>query len=406
MTDSLFGALRAPDTVVLGDGAAATAGEHARRFGARCLVCTDPFLAQAVQGRTVVAALRAAGMEVTVLDAAVAELPRRAVERAIERARGTEPDVIVGLGGGSSIDLAKLVALGVRHGGDLRDFYGEGGVPGPVTPLIAIPTTAGTGSEVTPVAVLSDHAHELKVGISSPHLIPRVALCDPTLAHGAPREVTAYAGIDALAHAIEAYCARRHGDPAHVASKVFTGGNVLTDGYALAAVGELGRGLRAALEDDAAGRRATMAGSLMAGLAFGTAGTAAAHALQYPIGAQTKTAHGLGVGLLLPYVMAYVAPACEARLGDVGRALGVDATSHAAIEAVAAIGRDLGIPASLRDLGMPLEALEDAARKAVGIERLMRNSPREVDLRGARRILAAAWHGDRSILDRANSETT
>src|SRR5207302_7734368 len=183
------------------------------------------------------------------------------------RAGRTAPRCMIGLGGGSSIDLAKLVALGVAHGEDLRSFYGEEQVPGPIAPVIAMPTTAGTGSEVTPVAVLTDPEAVLKVGISSRYLIPTYALVDPILTHGCPPSVTAHAGIDALAHAIEAYTAARRQLPLG-SDAVFVGKNSLSDALALVAVSNIAPNLPAASRDEPDARAAVAYGSLCAGLAF------------------------------------------------------------------------------------------------------------------------------------------
>ncbi|MDO8210224.1 iron-containing alcohol dehydrogenase [Conexibacter sp. CPCC 206217] len=399
------GLLRAPREILFGAGAVDALGRVVARLGQRVLVCTDDYLAGAAPGRRTLAALRTAGLDVHMLTTAFPELPKANVEETIALARAYRPDVVVGLGGGSCIDLAKLVALGLSHPGPLDAFYGEKGVPGPVLPLVAVPTTAGTGSEVTPVAVLGDPERELKVGISSRELIPWAAVCDPVLTHGAPPHVTAYAGIDALAHAIEAYCTTRAQSVDAVADRIFTGANALTDGFALQAVELLAGGLRGALADEPAGRAATMQGSLAAGLAFGTAGTAAAHALQYPLGARTKTPHGLGVGLLLPFVMRFIMPASETRLAAVATAMGAGDTPADAIDAVRTLAHDLGLPSSLEAIGVQPEEIAPMARQAVGIDRLIRNSPRPLDAGDAEAILAAALHGDLERLDLTTPET-
>lgn len=398
------GVLRAPRQVLLGDGAVDALGRVVARLGRRVLVCTDDYLASALPGRRAVASLHRAGLDVHVLGTALPELPKANVEETTVLARAYEPDVVVGVGGGSSLDLAKLVALGLSHDGPLESFYGENAVPGPVLPLVAVPTTAGTGSEVTPVAVLGDPERELKVGISSSHLIPWAAVCDPQLTHGAPPHVTAHAGIDALAHAIEAYCATPTERVETAAERVFTGANALTDGFALQAIRQLASGLRGAYADEPAGRAAAMHGSLAAGLAFGTAGTAAAHALQYPLGARTKTPHGLGVGLLLPYVMRFVAPVAGERLADVAIAMGAGDSAGEAIDAVRTLAGDLGLPPTLDALGVQPEEIAPMARQAAGIERLIRNSPRHVDAQDAERIFDAALHGDLARLDLSTPE--
>lgn len=388
-----LGVMRAPGQVLFGEGMVAALGRVAAAHGGRVLVCTDGYLAGAEQGRLALGALREAGLEARVLDAAEPELPRASVEAAIEAAREMRPDCVVGLGGGSCLDLAKLVALGLATEGPLDRFYGEAAVPGPVLPMVAVPTTAGTGSEVTPVAVLSDPAIALKVGISSLHLVPRAAICDPRLTLGAPAAVSAYAGIDALAHAIEAFTAVERDGWEDAVDRVFVGRNVLSDRFALHAVELLGGSLRGAVEDRPAARRAALEGSLCAGLAFAAAGTAAAHALQYPLGARTKTPHGLGVGLLLPFVMAANAPACRDRLDLVAAALGVEG-AEAAVRVVRDLGLDLGLPSTLSELELAEEDLAGMAEQALGIERLVANNPRPMTQELATEILRAAWTGD------------
>src|SRR6185436_8164419 len=147
--------------------------------------------------------------EVAVFADAAVDVPRAAIDAAVACGREHAPDVIVAVGGGSVIDLAKVTALLLAHGGALEDYYPLQSVPGPVVPLIALPTTAGTGSEATPVSVITDPKTDMKIGVASPHLIPRHAICDPLLTVGAPPTVTAHSGIDALSHAIEAYMAAR-----------------------------------------------------------------------------------------------------------------------------------------------------------------------------------------------------
>jgi alcohol dehydrogenase class IV len=393
---------RSGGTALLGPGAVAELGRVASELGGEgpILLCTDPFLAEASQAKLATASLRAAGFEVKVHADAVPELPRAVVEAAIERAQEVGPSCLVALGGGSCIDLAKLIALGLAHDGPLESFYGENQVPGATLPVIAVPTTGGTGSEVTPVAVLTDPAVELKVGISSPHLIPTAAICDPELTMGAPKAVSAYAGIDALAHAIEAFSAVRREDWSDIGGRVFVGANSLTDGFALQATELISGSLLAAIDDDPGARTRMLEGSFRAGLAFGTAGTGAAHALQYPLGAATGTPHGLGVGLLLPFVMRFNRPVAGERLERIGAALGVGHDADLACSRVRELAIAAGVPASLGELGVAADDLDAMAVQAVGIKRLIDNNPRPVDVAAARSILTAAWSGDLDLVDR------
>lgn len=396
------GLLRPPATVLFGAGAAQQVAALAAEHGERVLLCSDGFLLAGVHGRRLQASLRAAGVELSVWDATVPELPLDAVLEAIAFGRRARPACVVGFGGGSSIDLAKLVALGitldVTDADELRALYGEDQVPRPIVPLVAVPTTAGTGSEVTPVAVLTDPERALKVGIASRRLIPVAAVCDPLLTAGCPPRLTAHAGMDALAHAIEAFTARRFEPGASATARVFVGKNLLSDAYALTAMEQIAPHLPAALDDDPAARTALAYGSLAAGLAFATAGTAAAHALQYPIGARTETAHGLGTGLLLSHVMAFNRPARVPELAQAARAMGFaapgDDDERAADHAIAGV-RELalraGLPGGLSDLGLPAGELPDVAEQAIGISRLVDNNPRQLDRAGALAILESAW---------------
>jgi alcohol dehydrogenase len=335
----------------------------------------------------------------------VPELPVASVEQAVLEAAAFEADVVVAVGGGSSIDLAKVVALLLAHGGRPSDYYGELKVPGPVLPVLAVPTTAGTGSEATPVAVLTDPQRDNKIGISSPYLIPAVAICDPELTASCPPQVTASAGADALAHCIEAFTAiRREPGPGLAHDRVFLGRTELTDTLALTGIGHIATGLRDAFAhpSDCAARAHVMYGALLAGLAFGTAGTAAAHALQYPVGALTHTPHGVGVGILLPYVMEYNRPSREPELAEIARVFGgVGENGELAAQApglVAAFLAEIGIPRTLRDIGLAEDRLEWAAAQALLAVRLSENNPEPLTEAGAGRILHAAFTGNLDLV--------
>jgi len=387
--------LRSPDEVLFGCGMAAAAGRVAGRYGRRVLVCTDPAIAATKGFRAVARALEAARLEVAVFDRGAVDVPMEVIDEAVERGRAFRPDAIVAVGGGSSIDLAKVCALLLAHAGPLSRYYGEHRVPGPVLPLIALPTTAGTGSEVTPVSVVGDPELGMKVGVSSPHLIPRAAICDPLLTLEAPARVTAYAGIDALSHAIEAFMAveRRPAWDLPL-DRVAVGKNALSDALALVAISAIGPALEAAVRDgsDLEARSQMLYGSLAAGLAFANAGVSAAHALQFAVGAATGTPHGLGTGMMLPYVMAFNRPERAGALVEIAAALG-DPDADA-VDAVHRIGLAIGLPASLADLGVEPDRLPALAEQAAGIDRLVRNNPRELDAAGCEAILEAAWHGD------------
>jgi alcohol dehydrogenase len=301
--------------------------------------------------------------------------------------------------------MAKVVALLLAHGGRPQDYYGESAVPGPILPVVAVPTTAGTGSEATPVAVLSDPEREMKVGISSPHLIPHTAVCDPELTHSCPAGLTAHSGADAVTHLVESFTAlTRTPTPRLAHERVFIGKSALTDHIALQGLQLMGRSLLTAYHHptDADARRDVMLAAFAGGLALGTAGTAAAHALQYPLGAATHTPHGLGVGVLMPYVMRYNLPERVKEFAQIARALGVggadEATmARAGVEAVDALIDGVGLPRTIAELGLPAERVEWLAEQGMGATRLVQNNPRPLDLPAMVAISRAAYTGDRTF---------
>ena len=401
---SLFAALRLPREILFGKGQRHALPDVAGKLGKRALICTDERFAGTEMFARSVEGLRAASIEVLVYDQILPDVPRDSVAVCVEAARAFAPDMVIGIGGGSCLDMAKCAALLLTHGGVLQDYYGEFRIPGPVMPVIAVPTTAGTGSEVTPVAVISDPEKTLKVGISSPYLIAAAAICDPELTMTCPRGLTAIAGADALTHAIEAFTAARRGNGAELAQQhVFIGKSDLTDHFALLAIKLLGRGLERACTDgsDEDARADVMMGALAAGCAFGTAGTAAAHAVQYPVGALTHTPHGLGVATMLPYVMTYNRAVVAEQIAEVGAALGVDgegrsveAMADATIAEISRLFAAIGITPTLAALGLPADKVDWTAEQALGIGRLVKNNPRSLDLDAMRRLVQAAFDGD------------
>ena len=388
MTD--FAVLRAPSQVLFGTGMAAATGRVAAEYGRRVLVITDPVIADTPGFAGVVESL--AGLDVTVFGEAAVDVPGSAVDAALALGSAAEPDVIVAVGGGSVIDLAKVTALLLAHGAPLSDYYALQSVPGPILPLIALPTTAGTGSEATPVAVITDSATEMKIGVASPHMIPRHAICDPLLSIGAPPVVTAHSGIDALSHAVESFmAAREEPSPELVLGRPQVGKNLLSDVLALTAAGHIFRHLARAVEDgsDLEARTGMLYGALLAGIAFGNSGVSAAHALQFALGAATHTSHGLGTGLLLPYVMEFNRPARPDEIAQLSSLMGGDAVSQ-----VHALGLTIGLPQSLADIGVARHDLRPMAEASVGIKRLVDNNPRPLDVNALEAILDAAWHGE------------
>ena len=398
MTDSVTtGTLRLPPRVHVGFGARAQLLHTLPDGTQRVLAVIDPFLTTSPLWVELQTSLEAHGVRVHVHSDIRPELPVDSLTAAADTAAALGVQAIIAAGGGSALDAAKLVALLVTHGGPLSRFYGENLVPGPVLPVIALPTTAGTGSEVTPVAVVSDPRRHMKVGISSPHLIPAAALVDPELTLAAPASVTAFAGVDALVHAVESFTAADLQSAWNDELPVFTGRNTLTSALALEAARRIRAWLPVAVREPANRRaREEMAiGSLQAGIAFGPTGTHLSHALQYPIGAATGTPHGLGTGLLLPYVVDALRrhPATAERIGVLGDAMGVGADPDAVIAALRDLNDAIGVPSSLRDLGIEREQLPQIAELALESRRLVDIAPVPVGEDLLQEILESAFAG-------------
>ncbi|CAN5323160.1 iron-containing alcohol dehydrogenase [soil metagenome] len=351
----------------------------ARQSSRRVFLIADDVLTSVGIVNTVTALLT--DFTVETFTAITPEPPEETVFAAIAAAKQFQPDVIIGLGGGSNMDAAKLVAICHMHGGKPSDFAGDCRVPGPITPLICIPTTAGTGSEVSAAAVFTDAANKMKISCLSPYIRPMVAIVDPSLTDNCPAKVTADSGIDALTHAIEAYTAVGHSEfvtrpPG--GETVYQGKNPIADAMAERCIRLVGEHLKnVVLEPHNLAARDGMAlAATLGGLAFANAGVALVHAMEYPVGGAVHVSHGAGNGLLLPYVMKFNAEVRGDAMSDIGKFLGVRRDAETAIEFIEQLRKDIGIPTRLRDLGVTTDQLPGFADKAFAIKRLMRVSPR------------------------------
>lgn len=407
-SSEIFGVQRLPRSVLFGPGQRAALPTIARGLGGRALIVTDERLRTSLELAELLEGLEKCGVAAHVFSEVEPELPVRCIHDAADAGATFEADLVIAIGGGSCLDAAKLAALLISHGGNLSDYYGEFKVPGPTLPVIAVPTTSGTGSEVTPVAVVADSSRILKVGISSPFLIPEVAVCDPDLTKTCPPGLTALSGADALAHAIEAFTAAPRvwtGTTAY--EHVFVGKNFLSDRHALSAIELICKNLARAYRsgDDVEARIAVMQGALSAAMAFGTAGTSLAHAIQYPVGALTHTPHGVGVAVLLPFAMAYnrnqILPQLAAMSDVIVPHLSGQpdlAKADAVIELVANLFAEIGIPNSLADMGVAEADLPQIAELALGTTRLVKNNPRELTPTSMLELVRAAYAGNRASL--------
>ncbi|UUO06838.1 iron-containing alcohol dehydrogenase [Blastopirellula sp. J2-11] len=352
----------------------------ARRSWSRVLIVTDATLVRLGLIDKVRQPLIDAGVTVEIFDGSCAEPDLSVAVAAHAVAQKFGPHAICGLGGGSNIDLAKIVAILHAHGGAAADYFGWDQVPGPVTPIIALPTTAGTGSEVSQSAVLTDIENAMKVSTLSQYLRPTLAIVDPLLSATCPPQVTADSGIDALTHAVEAYTSttfdmlEQDGD----APAPYSGSHPLVDALAEKAIALVGQHLVQAVRhgDDIEARTGMALAATLAGLAFSNAGVAVVHALEYPIGGAVHCSHGGGNGLLLPYVMQFNLETRTEKFARVAQLLGGEPTAAAAITQVEQLKQAIGIPARLREYGVTLEMLPGFAAKSITITRLMRTNPR------------------------------
>ena len=328
--------------------------------------------------------LTSRGMRVSVWDKIDREPTVDMFRAALSAGRDARPDVVIGFGGGSPMDVAKVVAalLGGRQ--DVSETFGINKLEGRSTHLACVPTTAGTGSEVSPNAVFLDEAEQLKKAVISPHLVPDAAYVDPALTVSVPPTVTAATGMDALTHCIEAY-ANRFAHP-------------VVDVYALEGIRQIARHLARAVEqgDDLDARTAVALGSMFGGMCLGPVNTAAVHALAYPLGSEFHVAHGVSNAVLLPHVLAFNLPAATERYAEIAIALGGERTSDHATTAQRGlqIVRDLsarcGIPPHMSQLGVPTDAVERMAHSAMKVTRLLERNVREVTLNDAIEIYRRA----------------
>ena len=381
--------------VIFGRGTLDQLGPLADRLKlSRPLIVTDPNLVQLGLVERLTAGLSDIGCQPQIFAECRPEPPFQCAVAGAQFARGHLCDGIVAVGGGSNIDVAKMVAVLVAHGGQPQDYFGFDRVPGPLIPLIACPTTAGTGSEVSNSSVLTDHAAGTKVSSLSHYLRPAVALVDPDLSDTCPATVSAHSGFDALVHAIEAITARRSEmmPTQDIFARAYEGSYALTEMLGLRAIQLIGKSLVKAVRDGSnrAARDDMALAATLAGMAFSNSGVALVHALEYPIGVLTHCSHGEGNALLLPHVMQYNLETRVGEFADIAHALGGTSTpvsrpskessqldaAQRSIELVKRLQVDLGIRTQLSALGLDRKQLPSIASKAFAIKRLMDTNPR------------------------------
>jgi alcohol dehydrogenase class IV len=371
--------------VIFGHGAIGRLPSLVRRIGARRVaLITDPGIEAAGVLAPVLAVLRAAGIEPLLYAQAMAEPDLASVRRCRDALADARPELLIALGGGSSIDLAKIVAAWLTHGGRIADYYGENKLPGPVLPIIAIPTTAGTGSEVSPVAIVSDDELRMKVGLSDNRLRPAVALLDPQLTLKLPPHLTACTGMDALTQAIEACYAKDHRWVETDGEPIYQGANPMSGVLAERAITLIAQHLPTAVHQGSnlEARSGMLLGSLLSALAFSNSGVSWVHAVAYPIADLAPRPHGELVGLLLPYGMRYNAVAAPTTFARIGELLGAAPQApqreriDTGIERIFELLQSLGLPTRLSQIGLRAEQIEGVVERSLTIERLNRLNPR------------------------------
>ncbi|OGB94744.1 MAG: hypothetical protein A2Z31_09270 [candidate division NC10 bacterium RBG_16_65_8] len=379
-----------PAKIITGDGSADALGGQALALGAtRVVVVTDKILREKTDCvANAAASLKAAGIVVEVFDDVEPDPMVGTARRSAEFARRFTPNGVVGLGGGSPLDIAKATAAVLANEAPLDQMWGVGNIPKPALPMILLPTTAGTGSEVTPNCVLTDvkpDGSHTKKGIVSPHILARTAIVDPLLTVTAPPSVTAASGMDALTHAIETYVSKS--------------AQPITLPLALEAIRLIGKYLRRAVANgsDLEARRNMASASMLAGLAFANGFLGGVHAIAMAMGGQFNVAHGVANALMLPYVMEFNEMAATEKFTRIAEALGESLegisereAAHRATLAVHQLVLDVGLPHGLADVKISEDRIPGLAEESFGNQRLLKNNPRSATVQDLTRILESA----------------
>ncbi|MGG0383410.1 iron-containing alcohol dehydrogenase [Priestia filamentosa] len=387
MTISYF---QTAQTLITGRDSISKIGEEAKKLGSKkAMIITDKVIQQTGLLSRVISPLEEIDLAVDIMDEVMPEPPFENLEQMMIQLEGKEYDLLIGVGGGSVLDATKVLSIMLTNQENVRDLVGIEKVQNAGIPTILVPTTAGTGSEVTYNAIFTDVRDKVKKGIVSPYLLPKVAIVDPALTLTVPPSVTAATGMDALVHAVESYTAIRAGE--------------LTDGIALQAIKLISRSLHKAVYNgkDVKAREDMAMGSLLAGISLGNAGVGAVHALSYPLGGKFKVPHGVANSLLLPFVMKYNVVADLEKFAEVAKALGENIeglslreAANCTVYALTQLAQDIGIPSSLKDVGVTAEDIPNLAEEASKIDRLLNNNPRWLTVKEIEKIYEEAYRAN------------
>jgi alcohol dehydrogenase len=365
--------------IVFGNGSFDELGEYIKELGGdKPLIVLDKNLSEAGFREKVSNLLDRGGIKYAIFDRVEAEPALELADQGAKIALKEKCDSVVGIGGGSAMDVAKAVAVLAANKGKAVNYLGLNKVPGQGLPKIMVPTTAGTGSEVTFTAVFSRKDLKKKEGINSPYLYPELALLDPQLTLSFPPGPTAATGIDALCHAIESYTSLNSSPMSELVS--------------LEAIDLISSNLRACVHDGSnlEAREQMLLGSLYAGLGLANAGVGAAHSLSYPLGGKYGISHGLANTIMLPPVMEFNLPAALEKFAVIASVMGEQTddlplrdAAYLAVEAVEALIEDCGIYTGLKELGIPEEEFPELAKVAMTVARPLENNPRKMTLEDA-----------------------
>ena len=365
---------QSPSRILSGVGCFQNLAEEVKRLGGqRVLLVTDPGIVKIGLAERTINMLKSGDLAVDIFDKVEPDPRCEITMDAAAKAREFKADTIVSVGGGSPLDVAKVAAVLAVTNKDVRELVGINKVEKPGLRTVLIPTTAGTGSEVTNIAILSDEIAHLKVGVVSPYLIAHTVLLDPELTVGLPPSATAATGVDALIHAVEAYTSV-HATP-------------LTDMYAEAAIKLIAPNLRTAWcrGDRLESREAMLTGAFYAGLAFANAGVGAVHAFAYPIGAEFHIPHGIANAIMLLPVLQVNIPGNVERFAKVAAMLGEDISGCSPVEAAKkcvnsldCLFEDLNVPRHLREFGVKEENIPALSEAVLKVTRLLNNNPRRI----------------------------
>ncbi len=368
--------------IVMGAGSLKGLPDEIRRLdGSKVFIITDPGLVQAGIIKRVENLLSEAGIAFGRFDKVEPDPRFEIVLDALAQLKAEGADIVLGIGGGSSLDIAKVSAIMATNTGSIDSYFGIDLVPKPGLKKILIPTTAGTGSEVTPIAILSDNNEKLKKGIVSSHLLPDTALLDPELTVGLPSKVTAATGMDALIHAIESYTSKN--------------ATSITDVLAVQAMDLIYNNIRTACANGSniEARSKMLEGSLLAGMAFTNAGVTAVHAFAYPIGAEFHIPHGIANTIMLIPVMEFNLMGNFSKFADIAGIFGEDTeglterrAAKLAVQALVELAEDLGVPRHLSEFGIIEEDIPGLAEGVMKVTRLLTNNPRDLTFEDAKNI--------------------